>query len=364
MADTAKAVEVKIKDSVKSERFWKEGVIFLNEKKKNNRERVESLKDYNVPGIYIHNLDSNSGSESLLLGSDDLVIRETATKEIKLADLGYFLIRKAINKLPFYYFDNLVKYFPKLESIKDFVILNKYLADIKIELKGEAERLYSLNLDSEKKLSIAVNILDKISKDITNNTFEYVGTKKFYPAKIKDTIKDKVLKIENSSLGEQEYGRGMRETMNQDYNLDLGTRKWYVYNENYGTSEEKSLIKLIGNTIDKLYKKYEEVYLVRNERCFQIYNFSDGSAMEPDFVLFLREKNSKNYTTYQLFIEAKGGDRLTNDDSRWKEEFLLSLDKTVDIIKEENISYKLVGLPLYNKGQENTFLEEFNKFID
>jgi len=362
MADTAKAVEVRVKDSIKKERFWKEGVIYLNKKEKNNREKADSLKKYNIPDIYPYHLDSSSGSESLLLGSDKVIIRETTSKTINFNELGYFITRKALNKLPFYYFNNLSQYFPKIESIKDFIGSKDYLSGIKIEIRAESDQLYSL--DTDKKLEIAIKILDKISKDINNNAFEFIGTKEFYPAKIKETIKDKILKIENRDKGEQEFGRGMNETMNQDYRLNLQERNWYVYNENYGTSEEKSLIKLIDNTVDKLYKTYEEVYLLRNERCFQIYRFSDGSAMEPDFVLFLRKKGQKEYLTYQLFIEAKGEHLLSSEDSMWKQEFLLELEKNGSIeLKEENDKYKLIGMPLYNKNREGKFIEKFEEVI-
>lgn len=362
MADTAKAVEVKVKESIKKERFWKEGVIFLNKKEKNTRQKVDSLKDYNIKDVYVYNLNSKGGSESLLLGSDKMLVRETASKLISFNEFDKLIVRKAINRLPFFYFDNLVKYFPNLESISDFINSNKYLSDIKIEIKGDGDELYSLNVD--KKLEIVVKTLDNISKDVVSNAFEYIGTKNFYPAKIKDTIKNKTLKIETRDTGEQEYGRGMNETLNQDYRLDLNDKNWYVYNENYGTSEEKYFVKFINNTIDKLYKKYEEVYLIRNERDFQIYRFSDGSAMEPDFVLFLRKKGQKEYLTYQLFIEAKGGDRLTNEDSKWKEEFLLELEKNSDLdLKNEDDKYKLIGMPFYNKSQEEKFAEKFEEII-
>jgi type III restriction enzyme len=362
MADTARAVEVRVKKSIKKERFWKEGVIYLNEKKKNTRQKVNSLKDYNIQDIYLYHLGSKIGSESLLLGSDKVVVRETNSRVILFKELSEFLVRKAINKLPFFYFDNLQKYFPNLESIKDFMGSNKYLSGIKIEVKGDKDELYLLNED--KKLEIVIKVLDSISKDVVSNAFEYIGTKEFYPAKIKDTIKDKILKIENRDGGEQEYGRGMNETVNQEYRLNLNEKKWYVYNENYGTSEEKHFVKFINNVIDKLYKKYEEVYLVRNERTFQIYRFSDGSAMEPDFVLFLRKKGQKEYLTYQLFIEAKGGDRLTNEDSKWKEEFLLELEKDSKVeLKDEDDKYKLIGMPLYNHSNEDVFMKKFENYL-
>jgi hypothetical protein len=51
-----------------------------------------------------------------------------------------------------------------------------------------------------------------------------------------------------------------------------------------------------------------------------------------------------------MFIEPKGGDRLTNEDSQIKEKFLLQLEKDYKLqVVYENRDYKLVGMPLYNE---------------
>jgi len=54
---------------------------------------------------------------------------------------------------------------------------------------------------------------------------------------------------------------------------------WFAFEKFYGTSEEKYLIELIGKMIDDIKVKYneDEIYLIRNERHFKIYNFKDGS---------------------------------------------------------------------------------------
>jgi len=357
--DTSMEVDIKVKESIKNKRFWKEGLIYLNEVIKNNRQDVNSLKNAGVAVKYEYQMFSAGGFESAIFGEKNMVVRETKPAEFSFQKIGYCLTHKTMNMLPFYYFDNLQKYFPNLMSTKEFFRSEKYLAGIKIEIKGED--LYLIDL--QKKFDIALTILDKISKDIQNNTFEYQGTKEFYPTKIKDKVKDKKIKVEIKNDGEKEYGKGMKEA-DGELHLDLQEKDWYVYEENYGTSEEKHLVKFINNSMKKLEEKYEEVYLLRNERLFKIYKFSDGSAMEPDFVLFLREKNQKEYLTYQMFIEAKGDDRMTNEDSRWKENFLLEIEKEGKAeIKNENDEFKLVGMPLYNKNDEEVFLEKFNPYL-
>jgi len=362
LPDNTREIDVKVKESIKKERFWREGVVCLNEPIKNTRQNISSLKDLGVADKYEYNISSKVGSESILLNDKNVVIRETSSKTISFMDIGYFVVRKAINKLPFYYFDNLKKYLPNLESNKVFFESKKYLANIKIDIKGEPKDLYSI--DSETRLNIALDILEKISKDIQNNTFEYQGAKEFSSRKIKEIVKDKKIKIENNDIGEQEYGRGMKETNNRELYLDLGQKSWYIYDENYGTSEEKYFVKFINDSMEKLESKYKEVYLLRNERLFKIFRFSDGSAMEPDFVLFLRKKGEKEYLTYQLFIEAKGDDRITNEDSKWKEVFLVEIEKggKVELMNEDD-KFKLVGMPLYNKNSDDKFIEKFNYYL-
>src|SRR5699024_12718064 len=62
-------------------------------------------------------------------------------------------------------------------------------------------------------------------------------------------------------------------------------------------SEEKHFVRHLSNMMDDLRSKYEEVYLVRNERFAQlaVYDFHTGERFEPDFLLFLREKNGDSF---------------------------------------------------------------------
>jgi type III restriction enzyme len=84
-------------------------------------------------------------------------------------------------------------------------------------------------------------------------------------------------------------------------------------------------VKYIDRIYDKLQEKYDEIYLVRNERFFKLYNFEDGKIFEPDYVLFLRQKKSPKKLYYQVFIEPKGSHFKEKD--AWKEGFLVSLKK-------------------------------------
>lgn len=138
---------------------------------------------------------------------------------------------------------------------------------------------------------------------------------------------------------------------------------WYAFNDNYGTSEEKRFVKYIYQCYQALEDKYKAVYLVRNERHFKIYNFDDGQAFEPDFVLFLISHDKNPDVHYQIFIEPKGNQLLKEDE--WKEEFLLRLRKEYDINQLwKGKNYIIWGMPFYNKGNRSRkFEEEFSNVL-
>ena len=113
----------------------------------------------------------------------------------------------------------------------------------------------------------------------------------------------------------------------------------------------------------KLREKNDGIYLIRNERHFKIYAFSDGQAFEPDFVLFLKEKSGE-LLTYQLFIEPKGKHLKEND--KWKERFLKEItDKFKEkiLILSDKSKYRLFGIPFYNNEDENKFKESIHSLI-
>ena len=165
---------------------------------------------------------------------------------------------------------------------------------------------------------------------------EYKGTETFKPSGISSIFTDKTLKLDKDS-----------ERVDGDEQL-VSDREWYVFNANYGTSEEKKFVRMLDAQMDGLKEKYDGIYLVRNERHFKIYNFDDGQAFEPDFVLFLREKNG-NTLIRQIFIEPKG--KYLQPHEKWKEDFLKQIKEKfageVLVLKtqSETHKYRPIGVP-------------------
>ena len=142
----------------------------------------------------------------------------------------------------------------------------------------------------------------------------------------------------------------------------VSLREWFAFDTLYGTSEEKAFVRLLDRWIQDTGRNYETIYLLRNEGHFSLYNFSDGQGFQPDFVLFLREKNG-NALSYQLFIEPKG--KHIADGDRWKEEFLQEICAEYQSkVLTENSKYRIIGVPsFYNEDHENQFREDLDNAL-
>jgi type III restriction enzyme len=349
-----------VKDSFKDTDMFKNGVLYLNKQTVYDRLDILELDKSIKDKIYNKKFLTGFSSVSKVFSNDLQMNVQKANQIHSIKNFAFHIQRKALNKLPFYRFNNLQKYFPHLKSVSEFLTSDKYALNIKVELEGTIEQVQSPS--NEMILETLVKVFDEIAKAIPQGSVSFKGTKEFEPQGIKYTFeKEKVLNISVNEDGDQEYGLGQTETTNQDLFIDLSTEDWYVFNDNYGTSEEKYLVKYIKQAYISLSKKYDEIYLIRNEKHFKLYTFDEGQALEPDFVLILKKKDNSKSIIHQMFIEPKGGDRLTNEDSQIKERFLLQLEKDYKLqVVYENRDYKLVGMPLYNEAQKKTEFD--NKF--
>lgn len=340
--------------------FYKTGHIFLNKQIKYTRDDVFGLPNTITDHTYKVSLKTGYVKTSFAFEKQDNSAIERKPKDFLLKDFGQIIVRKAINKLGFFNFKNLKKLLPNLKSTTEFITSEHYLNKIKIEVDGTNEQIN--NLTSKDKLNITIDVLEQISLSIGSDQIEYKGTKEFKPYMLKDTVYDKTLQFTVNESLDKEYGKSMSNPSETSIYLDLRKKNWYVFNDCFGTSEEKYLIKFVDKTYEKLKARYDEVYLVRNERYFKLYNFDDGKATEPDFVLFLVNPKERKELLYQVFIEPKGQHLLETD--KWKETFLLALRKEHKIEQLwENREYVIWGMPFYNeKLRKAEFEKSFLRF--
>jgi len=353
-----KTIQLNIKDDIKNTEFWKKGFIFINKKVEADRSKIKDIKDIDVQKVYKHNLRTGFTQERALFVEELTPEQDKVTKQFELKIFSNSVIRKSLAKLEFYKFDNLKKYFPKLNSINEFIESLKHL---KVDIRSSNERLKNLNPDD--KLGVCLDILNQLESQIRAGFTEYKGTKLFIQNKIKDIVKDKSLNINVGDDSDQEFGVPMSNPKHENLRLDLSSRDWYIYDENYGTSEEKHFIQFINGAMEKLEKSYSEIYLLRNANLFNLYRFSDGRATEPDFVLFLKEKGKKKLVQYQLFVEPKGTQLLKTDE--WKEGFLKEIEDNYKLeILAEDEEFKLIGMPFYNEDSKALFIDAFNEKLN
>lgn len=345
--------QLQLKDSFKDTTFYKSGIIYINERVKNNYGYVKSLSDMGVKRRnYVCTIATGRGTTSALLtdsGRADAVA-EAGRKDIPVKDIERHIVQNALVQNPFYTFRTLKRFFPHLGSIGDFIDSADYLGGIEITFQGDSAETY--NLSNKAKLEGLTGLLDQIESEIRQSIIEYKGTSKFKPNNINQVFYDKVLKLSEGSEraeGDEQF---------------VSDKSWYAFNANYGTSEEKNFVRMLDRQIGKLQEKYDGIYLIRNERHFKIYSFDKGQAFEPDFVLFLRGRDG-NLLTYQLFIEPKG--KYLKEHDKWKEQFLKEIkecfgDEVLQFADKQK--YRLVGVPFYNNEDENVFKQSLYEAIE
>lgn len=345
-----------VKPEFKATDFYKSGIIYVNSRKAYDRKDIKGINPVIIKHREIHRVMTGQSQESTAF-KDELTMQSSRSSEsYKIKSFGDNIVRKAMSRLPFFKFDTLQYYLPNLESVSQFIEDDNYLGKVTIDISGTIQQVN--NLSAKMKLDATVSALDHIAKAIPGVTVEYKGSKSFSPVTIAKTFTDKTLSVSIDG----EFGLAQTETTNTDLYLDLALEDWYAFNDNYGTSEEKYLVKYIKNVYEKFKGKYDSIYLLRNERHFKLYSFSDGRAIEPDFVFFLQKKNETKTVIYQIFIEPKGQHLMEND--KWKQDFLLEIASTHELETVwENKDVKLIGMQFFNETLTKTYFDEDLKQI-
>ena len=342
-----------LKDSFKATEFYQHGLIYLNKRARNRYEKVKSFSDLGVSlQDYQYKLATGRGASQSILDNNDSInqIKEAGSQEIKVRDIPVHVIRNAITQNAFFSFNSIKKYFPHVKTVRQFIGSDNYLGGLAITFNGD----FPDPLPNKVQLDAVTGLLEEIEAEMRRNVTEYRGTETFEPHGVGSVFTDKALKLIEGDVRADGDG------------LFVSDREWYVFSANYGTGEEKAFVRMLDSQMGTLREKYDEIYLIRNERHFKIYSFDDGQAFEPDFVLALHEKNG-NMLTYQMFVEPKGKHLKEHD--RWKEEFLQQMTnkfkgKTLEFkTQRKTQKYRLVGVPFYNYEDENRFKESLYEAV-
>ena len=344
--------QLKLKAEFKDTDLYKHGVVWLNKQVPKDYQHVQSFADFANLSVkqknYEHTIYTGTGGMTTVMENSETPVQQgyQNSRDLRIVDIEQNIVRSAIARNPFFTFASLRQYFPHLASVREFITSKNYLGGLAITFKGN---LVDLEETHAVKLSACEGLLSQIESEIRKEITEYQGTKHFYEQHIRAVFTDKTLKFSVDTPRADD----------SDLAYLVKVSDWFAYENLYGTSEERAFVQMLDRWIQESDKTYEDIHLLRNEGHFSIYNFSDGKPFQPDFVLFLREKNGASLS-YQLFIEPKG-EHLAETD-RWKEDFLKEIcAERHSKILTENRKYRVIGVPsFYHERYENQFKDDLN----
>jgi type III restriction enzyme len=169
-----KEIQLSLKLDFKKTELYKDGIIFTNRQEKYDHADVFSFSKEIAERIYKHTLRTGISDTS---GAFDIIQEKNlsrASVDYLFLNLGETLIRRALNSMDFYSFNNLSYYFPNVPSKHEFIISPSYLGNIRVEVSGLENEIHSLS--SNQRMEIIYDVLEQIEKTIKENNVEYSGS--------------------------------------------------------------------------------------------------------------------------------------------------------------------------------------------
>lgn len=320
------------------------------------------------------------------------------SRHIRITD--EFFSRRIIEKAlfqaenNFFRFNNLRKHIPGISSVDELV--DNYLTQYDIQYFYQTGKdIDDLSAD-EKRLLLVNTILPEVRRKIDLNMPQEIGSREFKPVLLSDiferekTIYLMAFPVDNDDgskayVAPDERAKAQSDDDNPRLQYDIRNAEWYAYDENYGTSEEKLMVKWLAGQMPTLHEHYPgcEIYLIRNELDYFIFSPKDGRRFSPDYLLIINDVR-RHEIYYQIIIEPKGGHIMAKDE--WKQQVLLdlnNLDQTTDTssicsagitvyepaVKNwlDSNGYRIIkpiGLPFYNHDDDKqltTFTQSFRQ---
>lgn len=348
--------EINLKDSFKATHTYKSGVVWKNEQIEAAAipEQIALLggEGYKLQDVYDISVPVGiSHDRQIFVDNSDLEAQtrsEEHTFNVTFSRFSKNLVRYAVDRNKKIRYDIVSQKISGLNSLEAFLTGDRQLGGVKVAVTAGVDRYEKLTTDE--RLYIVERLLALIADDIALNEKSFEGTREFNPHPIKEVFDDRILRNYTITNNDAEFGisqshPGSFDQRGSQYYLDLNKENWHAYDDNFGTSEEKKLVLLIKKLIEELREKWDDVYLVRNEGSFKIYEFGrPGRAFEPDYVLFANDKADAS-VNWQIFIEPKGGHLIEHD--AWKQNFLLNISESARVIGE-NTDAKIIGVPFFN----------------
>ena len=360
LPDNPLEVEYRLKDEFRNSDFFRYGLVFSNRKQVKHRREVKQIEERIKHSSFSFSFDQRRARRYGLFedtASAQMKSLEQTSRlyrtSFQLKEIPLNILFGAADSFEGLKFNVLLSHYPYLKSLQEFLTTDHYIGKIRLDIESNHEDLSASEL-----FTAAKQVLNEVSRYVLSIKQEYEGSREFYDKPVRDVLRDKKIYLAEK---EGDYGLGYAQSELQGpLAINLKQEDWYVYNDNYGTSEEKAFVKYFSHLIDEIKKQYEEIYLVRNERIadLAIYSFDTGERFEPDYLLFLRKKHADGYEQEQIYIEPKGSHLLEKD--AWKEALLLRIEEEGIPCKKyaDDNQYRVIGLPFFNEEYRLAELEK------
>ncbi len=359
MPENQAEVHYRLKEAFRQSDFYKTGVVFVNRREARGCNDIAELLPSVRDREYAVNIRTGKTAMDTMMADThtDTTVQtyRHRTTVGKVAEYSYSIVHRALRRIDVFQFSVLRRYFPNLRSIREFITDGAYLGDVKMSIESRDK-----TPAPETYFDACLYVLTKIEAEISAIRETYEGTTCFEEKKFREVFRDKTLHITDPH-GEGEGISQNAPTIRPEWRIDLGAADWFVFNDNYGTTEEKAFVAYFASCVEDLRREYEEVYLVRNERQLVLYSFDGGRRFEPDYLIFLRRSSESSMEQYQIFVEPKGSHLLAQE--KWKEEFLLQIGGRGIPVKTfvDDDSYHVWGMPFYNQQDR---MAEFTKAFE
>ncbi|HFU4090420.1 TPA: DEAD/DEAH box helicase family protein [Streptococcus suis] len=369
-------IEIKVKSSFKKTEAYKKGKIYYNEVVDVEDEWFDSIDKYGINHQTDISRNLNYGSREVSYQANAGV---TETKTISVGRFDARYIKKAIQRLEFYQFDNLKKYMPLMPSMKEFIYGKNWLNANELNLFLTVPKDYkSTDVTPDDILNVVIELLKEYEVKFKSGYVKQRGTNKFIGYPINEYLTNY-----NKRVPEYDTANLFNEAMQKIavYEID---DDFYVYEKAIVNKLEYELIERVKAHVNELKEKYQKaVYLLRMDenmhresaksekvKLHQYGSRRDRSGevtethlqgFQPDFILYL--ENSDFY--FQIFIEPKGmsGDRFISE--LWKQDLLLYMtDNQAEMEFEANEqNVRISGLKFYTKNDGQHTMEQLANLV-
>ncbi|MGO3605041.1 MAG: DEAD/DEAH box helicase family protein [Pseudolactococcus laudensis] len=366
-------IEIKLKKSFKQTEVYKNGKIYYNESEEVSADYFVSLDSYGIQ----HKQDITRNFYSAIQEVsylDEGVQNET--KQIHVAKFDERYIKKAIQKISFYQFDNLRHYLPNIDSMSDFIYGENWLNTRNIKLFVNVPLTFTSDLLSPNDiLYLTVGLLKEYETKIKSGFIKQRGTNKFVGYPISNYLTDYkkcIPRVDSNTLTTQII---TATEVKEDF---------FVYETAIMNQLEHQLLERIKSRMGLLREKYDKnVYLFRMDENMhresakaeklKLHQYGnrkryDGTVadihvqgFQPDFILFLEDKEVQ----FQIFIEPKGmsGERFEKE--LWKEDLLLYMSENhgeIDFVDQVG-KVEIHGLKFYTTDDGRGTMEQLEKIV-